>query len=871
MPFPIPSPGPPRSTVLRLARCCVIAAVACASGPTVARAEAVDFERDVQPLLEANCFECHGPDEQEGGLRLDARASVFNGGDTGPAVEPGSAADSLLIERIRAADEDERMPQDADPLDAEEIALLERWIEQGAAWPEGVGAVVADPRSHWAYTAPERPALPPIRDSAWPRNEIDRFVLARIEAAGWTPAPEAERARLLRRVYLDLTGLPPGIREIDAFLADRSPDAYEKVVERLLASPHYGERWAVPWLDAARYADSHGFQIDNFRTSWPYRDWVINALNTDMPFDRFTIEQLAGDLLPNADQRTRVATGFHRAAPTNLENGADPEEYRVGQVVDRVNVTGSIWLGATVGCAQCHDHKYDPISHREYYQLFAFFNNTPIESEVPGGATADVRFVPTSMPLLASAAHIEMRERLAEQIEQLKQRVTESETIARGAFPRWKKQLVQALEAPEGVDLAVPLPVREALAAARNGANEAHDTVLVAYYLDRHPGLRKLRDQLVEARNRHRHLQPRTTLVMKEIEPRETHVLERGHFLDRGERVRPATLEILHPMPEDAPRDRLGLARWLVAPDNPLVARVTVNRTWAEFFGRGIVTSLEDFGLRGEPPTHPALLDWLAVEFVAQGWSMKQLHRQIVSSATYRQSSDVRPALYEADPDNALYARGPRLRLAAEFIRDNALAVSGLLDPTLFGPPVRPPQPEGFWRMVGPTSQNEYVESKGSNRYRRGLYTVWRRSAPYPSFTNFDAPDRAASCLRRSRSNTALQALNLLNDPVYVEAAAALARRMQSAPGAQSISDKLRFGLRLALAREPSGSELQRLEAFYRQEVEHFTRHPHEAQELIADWSARSPAHWSESASDLAAWFFVANALLNLDEVITRG
>jgi hypothetical protein len=596
-------------------------------------------------------------------------------------------------------------------------------------------AIGAEPM-HWAYVAPVRPPVP----AGAPRHAIDAFILARLKKEGLAPSPEAERAILLRRVTLDLTGLPPTIDEVDAFLADMRPEAYERVVDRLLASPHFGERWGRPWLDLARYADSHGYQRDDLRNIWPFRDWVIAALNADMPFDQFTIEQLAGDLLPKATESQRVATGFHRCCMTNVEAGSDPDETRVLQVFDRVNTTATVWLGTTLECCQCHDHKYDPFTQKDYYRFFAFFNNTALEAD---RAKADV---PGSIKFLG---------------------------------PRMKY----------------------------HGAS---------------------------------------TLVMEELTHRRpTYLLKRGDFRTPGAEVVPGTPALLPPIERGPPRmyNRLDLARWLVSRDNPLTARVVVNRWWAELFGHGLVTTPEDFGSRGEPPTHPELLDWLAVEFMDHSWSIKHIIRTIVTSATYRRSSRLTPELKSHDPGNRLYARGPRLRMDAEMIRDNALAVSGLLNRKLGGPPVHPPQPDGLWPKVGGETI-KYTVSPPPERYRRGIYVVWKRASPNPSMANFDATARLTCTVQRSRSNTPLQALTLLNDPIFVEAADALAQRIQRETPRQPLADQLRYAIRLCFAREPRAGEVEALRPLYENQA-----------------AARSA---------LTPWQAVASALMNLDEMITK-
>jgi len=649
-----------------------------------------------------------------------------------------------------------------------------------------------------------------VKNRSWPRNEIDYFVLARLESAGLAPSPPAEKDRLLRRAYLDLIGLPPSPAEIDAYLADPAPVRYERMVDRLLASPFYGEHWARHWLDLARYADSNGFQRDGFRELWAYRDWVIRAFNDDMPFDQFTIEQLAGDLLPNATPAQKIATGFNRCPTVNVEAGTDQEENRVNQVLDRVNTTATVWLGSTIQCAQCHDHKYDPISQKEYYQLFAFFNNTEIETQFRSAkATAAIDFVSPSMDVAPPADFEQQRRRLAEQI----------------------------------------IGLKNQLGAAQNGNQK-----------------KKIQQRLNRAKSALEKLEHPQTLIMRELPaPRDTAVLVRGSFLHPGEPVEPATPAFLHAVATQ-PSNRLTFARWLVDRSNPLVARVTVNRWWAEFFGHGLVSTPEDFGVQGAAPSHPQLLDLLAVRFMNKGWSMKTIHKSIVMSATYRQSSRLTSELLRIDPGNQLYARGPRFRMDAEMIRDNALAASGLLSLKQGGPPVRPYQPPDVWRVAG-LVDNTYQVSEGEDRYRRGIYTVWRRSAPYPSFVAFDAPDRSACTVKRSRSNTPLQALALLNDPVYVEAAQQLARRVLAERPLAGVDDRIEHLFRVCLTRGPQPSEVKVLHEALVRELARLQAHPKAAE--AATGSVTLPG--GASREELAAWQHLATILLTLDEMITKG
>jgi Protein of unknown function (DUF1553)/Protein of unknown function (DUF1549) len=637
--------------------------------------------------------------------------------------------------------------------------------------------------THWAYLKPVRPPVPQIQNSQFPiQNPIDAFIIARLEKENLAPSPEASREALIRRVSLDLTGLPPTPAEVDAFLQDKSPDAYERVVDRLLGSPAYGERWARPWLDLARYADTQGYEKDNRRSMWLYRDWVIAALNADMPFDRFTIEQLAGDLLPNATRDQKIATGFHRNTMTNTEGGTDDEEFRHYAIVDRVNTTMQVWQGQTFGCAQCHDHKFDPFTTKEYYRFYAFLNST---ADADRDDDAPVLRLPTPEQEAALKAA--------------------RDAVATAKKDKAAGKELKALQKKEA-DVLAKIP---------------------------------------------------STLVMEELQkPRETHLLTRGNFLSPAESVAAGLPAVLNPLPAGAPPTRFTLARWLLDGNNPLTARVMMNRAWEQLFGTGIVATSEDFGTRGERPSHPELLDWLATEFVARHWSMKAMHKLIAMSATYRQSSRVTPRLLERDPYNRLLARGPRLRLDAETLRDQALAVGGLLSRKIGGPSVMPLQPDGLWQIV--YSGDSWKTSAGEDKYRRGLYTFWRRSVPYPLMTTFDAPSREFCVVRRNRSNTPLQALNLMNDPAFVECAQALARRMLAEGGATPEA-RATLGVRLCLARQPKPAEVDRLVVLYREEMDRYQADAGAAKTLAG------------ADAEMAAWTVVANVLLNLDEFITKG
>lgn len=797
----------------------------------------VDFEKDLFPILEARCLDCHDTATLKGGIGLETFYHSHLPTDAGEALfTPGDAGKSVLLRVVTESDPKKRMPPKGDPLRPEEIDVLRRWIESGAHWPDDGWR----PPRHWAYEPPKKVAIPSAPGPGWEGrqpNEIDGFIAAKLREQGLSLNPEAEPARLLRRVWLDLVGLPPTVAQVDAFLAEPTYDHYVRIVDGLLASPAYGERWAVPWLDLARYADSEGYQRDAPRNMWPWRDWVIGALNEDMPFDRFSIEQLAGDLLPQATEAQKVATGFHRNAPLNLEAGTDPNEDHYKGIVDRVNTTGTIWLGSTVGCAQCHNHKYDPLSTKEYYGLFAFFNNTPMESRQQGtemGMSAMVHIGPV-MSVTRAADDIEAERRAAE----------EYDAVLAGI----RSDLLQAVDArlkkdPKGRE-SLPDEVRKILDDSREMSLGQCRTISTKLAL-KSPGLERRFEEAEIMETRLAEQRKKEVRILQEMaEPRPTFVAKRGDFLAPGERVSPVTPAALHPFPADAPRNRLGLAKWLVDPANPLVARAYINRLWMELFGQGLVTTPEDFGAQGERPTHPELLDWLAVAFVEDdGWSMKRALRRIVLSATYRQSNVVHETAAAIDPRNQYLWRHPGHRLGAEMIRDQALAISGLLTDRRQGVSVRPHQPEGFWRRSAGASETYYVPSRGADAYRRGVYTLWRRNAHYPSFANFDAPDRSACVVKRDVSNTPLQALTLLNDPVYVEMAEAFARRIE-AEGGTSLETRLDWACRTALARQPREPERLLLRSAF---------------ETVR----------SESGSDELAYREVATILMNLHETINR-
>jgi mono/diheme cytochrome c family protein len=832
----------------------------------VARAEepprAVDYATEIKPLLGRHCTSCHGPEKQKSGLRLDTVSAAAKGGDSGAAIEPGKSEESLLFQAITGAEGVASMPpQGQPPLSTEEIALLKTWIDQGAKAPadESTAGPVKG-ADHWAFRPVVRPLLPEVMNQAWVQNPIDAFVLARLEKLTIHPSPEADRVTLIRRLSFDLLGLPPSIEEVDSFLADTRVNAYELLVDRLLASPHYGERWGRHWLDLARYADSNGFTRDTGRSIWKYRDWVIDNVNADKPFNQFTIEQIAGDMLPDATLEQRIATGFHRNTLFNEEGGTDPEQFRVESVVDRVNTTGIVFLGLTVGCAQCHEHKYDPVSQREYYQLYAFLNN----------AEEPKLDIPT--PEQIATGLVQKRDDLRRQIADLENQFLAQADAFQASIAAWEQALT------EDDKKKLPMEAQNAVTLAVSMRSDQNKKDLADYYkklpaarkefpvLDQIAGLRASEPQFV------------TTMVMHELPtPRETHIQIRGDFLRKGARVEPGIPAVLPGLPADlkAP-SRLDFARWLVDPKNPLTPRVTMNRIWQKYFGRGIVETENDFGTQGTPPSHPELLDWLAAEFVSPSpesrpfasgqdapWGLKRMHKLIVMSATYRQSSHHRSDLAEIDPGNRLYARQSRLRLDAEIIRDTALAAGGLLNPTLGGPSVNPPQPDGVYDFT--QDKKVWNTATGPDRYRRGMYTYLWRSSPYPAMTVFDFPDANVACTRRSRSNTPLQSLTLANDQQFIEMAQGLAVRVLNWTLAGDDAARLRYAFRVCLAREPKPAETQRLAKMLAQQRAEFATSPKEAERL-------TPALVPVKANvlEFASWTALARVLLNLDEFMTR-
>jgi hypothetical protein len=977
-------------------------------------------------------------------------------------ILPGNAKASILLARVMGSDGQAKMPLGGEPLQPAQIEVLRQWIDEGAIWPSSDEAQISNLKSelptHWAYKKPIRPAIPAVKNQAWPRNPIDNFILARLEQAGLQPAPEASKETLLRRVYLDLIGLPPSVKEIDEFLNDRSPDAYETVVEKLLASKHYGERWARLWLDLARYADSNGYEKDRPRVMWKYRDWVINALNADMPFDQFTIEQIAGDMLPNPTIDQKIATGFHRNTLLNQEGGVDDEEARFETLIDRVNTTATVWLGSTIGCAQCHNHKYDPFSQRDYYKLMAFFDNheykilelgnsegwvvepelempTPeqaaqrkklrseiaqleakLKADTPELTAAQAMWEreqlndaknwttldPTTFnstngttftkledkSLLASGATPEREEYIIKAATQLKNitglriEVLPDERLPRGGPGRdpygnfvlskveisadgkrlelakakvdnaagsfdsdrflfapvktaaadnpggWQidatrdpqrmpRQMALKFDEPlanaseltiklrhlaggvgqgmgrvrlsvtnveDPLQIArIPAALKPVLAMPAAKRSEKQKADVAKLFRELTPLLKAEREQLIALKYNLDKIKVVTALIMGEKQTYErpsTWFHERGAYLNTTEKVYAATPAILPPLPEHAPVNRLGLAYWLVDENNPLTARVTVNRFWEAFFGRGLVLTSEDFGTQGEAPSHPELLDWLAVEFMNADWglriadstaksqklkwSMKATHRLIVTSATYRQSSSFDPPStirnpQSNDPYNRLLARGARFRVEAELVRDIGLTASGLLSRKIGGASVFPLQPEGIWK--NPYSNEKWTTSKGEDLYRRSLYTFIRRTSPHPAMMTFDASSRETCTVRRPRTNTPLQSLTLLNDEAALDNARALAERMMK-EGGDELQAQLTYGFRLCTSRRPNAKELDRLRVLYEQQLTLYRNDVKAAQQLSKDVQSANP--------EFAARVIVANVLLNLDETLTK-
>jgi len=1017
----------------------------------------IDFSRDIRPILSDKCFTCHGPDENKRAseLRLDTRESAFAERDGHAAIVPGDSAGSLLHQRITSTDPETQMPPPASgqELSTSQIELLSAWIQQGAKWTE-----------HWAFLTPQRPVVPSLPDDKWSRSEIDRFILDRLLQENLKPSAEAGCRTLIRRVTLDLTGLPPTPKEVDAFLADTSATAYEALVDRLLASPRYGEHMAVAWLDASRYADTSGYQNDGPRDMWRWRDWVIDAFNSNKPFDQFTIEQLAGDMLENPTLDQRIATGFNRNHRGNAEGGIIPEEYQVEYVVDRVDTTSTVWLGLTMGCARCHDHKYDPIPQKDFYQVFACFNNIPengraikegnspplIKAPLPAQQAqlaqrdqqihvAETKVAEMQSPLTAAqqewaamnhedrvadwsitdglVSHLSFDGNLTDTFrpaagvfetspgEYTAGPIGQAVKLESGSFvnagdvgnfgyfdkfsiaawinaagpngtvisrmtpveegdgyymhlqngrlqvnlvKRWLDDAIRVeshepiplsrwchiaivydgsrvaagikvyidgrlvsmdvkldrlnqtfaakteplrigsghssfsgsiddvrlynrdLSAAEAALLAVPQTVSEILAIGREARTDAQQHKLAQYFLaiQAPAEIRDAHQNLVRLQRERRAFEESlpTVMVMQEMDqPRATHVLIRGQYDQPGEKVEPGVPAAFPPLPANAPQNRLGFAQWLMSPEHPLTARVAVNRIWQMHFGQGLVRTSEDFGAQGDLPSHPELLDWLATEFVASDWDIKKLHRLIVTSATYRQASEASPELLRADPENRLLARGPRRRLSAEAVRDQALFVSGLLTEKIGGPSVKPYQPDGLWQEIA--TDTDYIQSHEDDLYRRSLYTYWKRTVAPPTMVTFDATSREACIVQRSRTNTPLQALALMNDVTFIEAARVMAQRLMS-EGGLSMAERTTYGFKTITARPPEPAELIILQRRLENSLQTFQKDPELSQRLIH--AGEFPVNDEVDPCELAALTTVMSLILNLDEVLTK-
>ena len=829
-----------------------IAATACADAP-------IEFNRDIRPILSENCLYCHGQDgnKRKADLRLDVRDVAIETG----AIVPGNAGASVLLERIHSTDAEVLMPPPTSNrrLSDEQKKLLERWIAAGAVY-----------QPHWTFTAPLRPTIPAVGRPEWVRSVIDNFVLAGLEVAKLEPSPEADSVTLIRRLHTDLIGLPPTTAEVDAFVNDSDPQAYEKLVDRLLASPHYGERMALSWLDAARYADSNGFQQDGDTAQWVWRDWVVAALNADMPFDQFSTEQLAGDLLPNATVEQRIASGFNRNHLLNGEGGAIPEEQRNVILFDRVDTTSTTWLGLTLACAQCHDHKYDPITQTDYYSLLDAFNRVTETGQMPDMRSAKIRLAPPYMeaPSAENQAHItEFEARIA---------AADPAAAIEAAFVAWRVGLFADGTLVEGHGLPDPLaailhkPEAERTAAETQLVDPElhkhfHDK-LRASIVDKLPAVenqKQLKKQLSEYKRDRVPL----VMVMNDDKPRDTKILNRGDYLSpQGEKLSFAVPAFLPPLPAGAPANRLGLARWLFMPEHPLVARVQVNRMWQHFFGAAIVKTVEDMGVQSEYPLHRALLDWLAVEFREQEWSQKKMHRLIVTSATYRQASRITPDHLAQDPENTRFARAGRFRMPSLLLRDAALLASGLLEDRRGGQPVYPYQPEQIWEALAITNERDftYPASHGSDLYRRSLYTFWRRTVSPANM--FDTANRQTCSVRSSRTSSPLHALTTLNDPTWVEAARVLAAR--SLQAASTLDDRLIFAFRRVLGRQPTASDLNSLRRMHERQLAVYRNDTEAAKQIV------SVGEYAQDntldAAEHAALTAVCLAIFNLDEALTR-
>lgn len=821
----------------------------------------LSFNRDIRPILSENCFYCHGqdPNHREADLRLDIREEAL----AAKAFVPGEPDKSLLVKNIFTDDKEDLMPPPKSHrvLTAEQKNLLKRWIAEGAKYEQ-----------HWAFVAPTRPPEPQVKRPEWARNGVDQFILANLERAGLQPSAEADKPTLIRRVTLDLIGLPPTPEEVDAFLADNSPIAYERVVDRLLASPHYGERMALPWLDAARYADSNGFQQDGDTFQWMWRDWVVKSLNADMPFDQFSIEQLAGDLLPNPTDDQLIATAFNRNHLMNGEGGAIAEEQRFNILFDRVDTTATTWLGLTVACAQCHDHKYDPITQRDYYGLMHIFNQVS-ENGLAGGGPGRMRIAAPSVSVSTKENDV----RIAELEAKVKESESNGEVTKKfeAALADWSAKLTPETKTSDGrvVDARITTvlriePDKRTDAQKKDLEAETRKQFERKVWPDlakKDPATKKLEDAKA-ALTKYKNEEIPRVMIMRDDKARQTSILDRGDYLKPKDKISYAPPAFLPPAPKEAPANRLGFAKWLFSPENPLTARVQVNRMWQNFFGTGLVKTSEDLGVQSEPPAQQTLLDWLAVEFRDSGWRTKAIHRLIVTSATYRQSSKVTPELLKRDPENRLLARGGRFRASSLILRDVALAASGLLDPRMGGRPVYPYQPDGIWETLAITKERDftYPASKGTDLYRRSLYTFWRRTIGPANM--FDASARQTCKVRSAVTSTPLHALTTLNDATWAEAARVLAAK--SFEAGADVDARITYAFRRVLGRGPTERDLGILRRALAKQQAIYAADAKAATEVTKVGVA--PAATNLPAADHAAMTAVCLALFNLDEALTR-
>ena len=821
--------------------------------------EPVDFNRDIRPILAENCYYCHGQDanKRQADLRLDIRELAIQS----RAFVPGNAVDSSLISRIHSTDADEQMPPPNSnrKLSLEQKGLLAKWVDQGAAYS-----------NHWAFIAPVRSELPQVSKSDWPRTPIDHFVLSKLEAEGLSPSPEADRATLIKRLYIDLIGLPPSPTQVDAFVADKGSKAYEQLVDQLLANEHYGERMALGWLDAARYADSNGFQQDGDTWQWIWRDWVVSAFNDNLPFDQFTIWQLAGDLLPNPTNDQKIASGFNRNHLLNGEGGAIAEEQRFVVLFDRIDTTATTWLGLTMACAQCHDHKYDPITQIDYYSLLDAFNRVP-ETGVPQFFSSRIR---VGAPFLELPTE-ENKLKFAEFEAKIAPLEKESAPLVDACYLGWRAGLFADGEPSDGKGL--PETIVNVLKKPESERSDDEkktlekelrkyfDDKVRSTFNDKIAVLGKLAEVRKQSADYKANNLPRV-MVMSDDKPRQSHVLSRGEYLKPAEKVTFNTPAFLPPLSADAPRSRLGLAKWLMAPEHPLTARVQINRMWQNLFGIGIVKTAEDFGVQSEFPIHLKLLDWLSVEFRESGWDMKAMQRLILNSATYRQTSRMTRDLRTRDIENRLFGRASRFRMPSLILRDWSLSAAQLLDKRVGGAPVYPYQPDGIWESLAITKERDfsYPASSGNDLYRRSLYTFWRRTVGPANM--FDVSNRQTCRVRQTPTSTPLHALTTLNDPTWVEAARVLAEN--SMHHSKSLSEQITYAFRNVLSRIPQESDLVHLQNAMQKQFAFFYDDPIAAQAFVEVGNASR-----DKALDLttyAALSAVCLAILNLDEAMTR-